>query len=398
MNKLITPTLLIAGFCIGGCTIAIPMVFAKLGIIPGIVITVAMWLLNYYPSLALAELNLRSERGLSVGVLGKNLSGRGAQIIGEIAVKLQSYAGLTMYLCGASSIIQKLLEEYCSYQASVFSIETSMAVAGIILLLFPLKTVSAVNNLLFSGLIILFIILLGVMLGFIDYTKMPWIVNPTANDMLIVCPTIFASFGYQLILHTIRDCCGKNADAFKKSIIFGSLIPTFIYIIWSIVSLSVVFSGNPEFFTQMISGKVEVGEFVRELANISSFPSFQIMVWWMSICAILTSFIGVGIGLAESMDLSLQTHIKADFPRRLAAALITVVPSYIVAALYPNAFIKVLGFAGAMIAIVGVIMPSYLLLRTGVEKSHYKELKTLPLIACFIGGFGIMIIEFFMNH
>lgn len=71
MQKQITSTLLVAGMCIGGGTIAIPMVLAKLGIIPSAIITLLVWFLNYYPSLAGMELNLRSERGLSLGALGK---------------------------------------------------------------------------------------------------------------------------------------------------------------------------------------------------------------------------------------------------------------------------------------------------------------------------------------
>ena len=95
-HKKITSTLLVAGMCIGGGTIAIPMVFAKLGILPSIFITLVVWFLNYYPSLGGMELNLRSERGLSLGELGKNFSGRGAQMAGELCVKVLSYAALTM--------------------------------------------------------------------------------------------------------------------------------------------------------------------------------------------------------------------------------------------------------------------------------------------------------------
>ena len=52
MQKQITSTLLVAGMCIGGGTIAIPIVLAKLGIIPSAIITLVVWFLNYYPSLA----------------------------------------------------------------------------------------------------------------------------------------------------------------------------------------------------------------------------------------------------------------------------------------------------------------------------------------------------------
>lgn len=398
MHKQMTSILLVAGTCIGGGTIAMPMVLAKLGILPSIIITILMWLLSYYPSLIGAELNLQSERGLSLGELGKKFSGRGAQIMEEVSVKVLSYASLTMYLCGASSIIQKLLEEYFQCEISVVIIEGCIATFGMILLIFPLDIISAVNSLLFSGLIVLFLILLGIMVGFTDYKNMPWIVNPTMKDMLSVCPMIFASFGYQLILHTLRDYCGKNAKVLKRSIFIGSLMPTLVYILWSITSLSAVFKASPDFFAQTISGKIGVGEFVKELANISSFVHFQVMVWWMSIFAILTSFIGVSIGLAESLNLTFRDQFKFKFSRKAFLSLITIMPAYVIAAVYPDAFIKILGFAGAMVVVIGTLVPVYLLFTRGLDRLYYRELKKYPLILCVIAGIGVMLAEAILNN
>ena len=398
MQKRITSTLLVAGMCIGGGTIAIPMVLAKLGIVPSAIITLLVWFLNYYPSLAGMELNLRSEKGLSLGALGKKFSGRGAQIAGELSVKVLSYAALTMYLCGASSIFQKLLEVYLQCEIPIEIIETVMAIVGVILLFFPFKIVASVNNVMFVGFIVIFAVLLGTMLKFVNYGNMPWIVRPTIKDALLVCPVIFASFGYQLILHTLRNYNGREAPSIKKSIFIGSFMPALVYIVWSATSLNVIFDSNPEFFGQLIAGEIGVGEFVKELANISSLSNFQILVWWMSILAILTSYVGVGIGLAESMHATFEEHVESRPMCKFLAALSTIVPAYSIAVIVPNAFIKILGFAGAMVATIGILIPTYLIFKAGIQKSYYKELKKWPLLACVIGGFGIILVEFFVNN
>lgn len=397
MQKQITSTLLVAGMCIGGGTIAIPMVLAKLGIIPVVLITLLVWFLNYYPSLAGMELNLRSERGLSLGSLGKKFSGRGAQIAGEVSVKVLSYAALTMYLCGAASIIQKLIENCFHCEISMLFIETILALAGVILLFFPFKIVSSANNVMFSGFVIIFAVLLGVIIRFTDYTNMPWLVKPTTKDILLACPILFFSFGYQLILHTLRDYCGRDFLNIRKSIFIGSLIPALVYMVWSATSLGAIFNSNPDFFAQMISGKIEVGEFVKELANISSFSSFQILVWCMSILAILTSYVGVGVGLAESLNLSFEKYVSSTFKRKILSSVTTIAPPYIAASLYPNAFIKILGFSGIMVVAIGVLIPTYLILKIGIgNKSYYKELKKWALLVCAAGGICITLIEFFL--
>ena len=397
-KKTITSILLIAGTCIGSGTIAFPMVLAKLGIIPALIIMTIIWILNYYPSLSLAELNLRSEKGLSLGELGKKISGKGAQMIGEASVKVISYALLTTYLYGSSSIIQKLLESHLNCNFSIYFIESIIAFVGITLLLFPLKIVSAVNGMISSCLLIGFALLLGTMVVLIDYTKIPWITNASTLNIISVCPIMFAAYGYQLIIHTLRNYCGKDAVMIKKSILFGSLIPTLLYMLWSCSSLCVIFKANPEFFSQVASGKVEVGEFVRQLANVSSLPDFQILVWLISILAIFTSFIGFSLGLVESWNLTIQESVKNSVFQKLCSSIITIIPAYIIAAIVPNAFVKVFSFAGAMFVVTGILLPVYLLLKSGIETFKFNELKKLPLLICVLLGLCIMAVEIFINN
>ena len=398
MQKQISSVLLIAGTCIGAGMLALPIVLAKLGIIPSILIIVAIWLLNYYTSLVGVELNLQSERGLSLGELGKYFSGRGAQAVGEISVKLLSYAALTVYLSGISSIIQKLTEVYFGTSISLVLIETCVALFCTILLFFPIKTVSAVNNVAFIGLTVIFLILIGATITLIDYTQMPWfsVSGAGAIDVLSVSAIIFASFGYQLVLHTLRDYCGKDSKTLRKSVFYGSLIPAIVYILWAVSSLSVIFKSNPEFFVQTVSGQISAGDLVKELAEISGIKSF--LVWQMSILAIFTSFLGVSLGLFGSLDLSLKKHVESRRGRRILSALLTIIPVYFVAAFVPNAFIKILGFAGVLLVIIGILLPIYLFFKANIKSLYLKELKKRPLIVCYLAGLVIMFVEIFINN
>ena len=141
MQKQITSALLVAGTCIGGGTIALPMALAKLGIVPSLMIMIFVWLLTYYTSLVSVELNLQSERGLSLGMLGKVLGGKIAGIIGEISVKLLCYALMSVYIYGAASIVQKLIEVYWHCNISDVAAESGIAVLTLLMLLCPFKTV-----------------------------------------------------------------------------------------------------------------------------------------------------------------------------------------------------------------------------------------------------------------
>ena len=206
MNKQITSALLVAGTCIGAGMIALPMSLAKLGIIPSLVVMLVAWLLTYYSSLVSVELNLHSERGLSLGLLGRKFSGKIAEIIGEVSVKLLSYALLAAYIYGASSIIQKLINT----EVSAISVQTILSIAIVITLLFPTRIVSKINNIAFAGFIGLFLLLIAKVVGCTDYSNVPLVISPTLSNISSIATIVFTSFGYQVIFHTLRDYCGKD--------------------------------------------------------------------------------------------------------------------------------------------------------------------------------------------
>ena len=84
--------------------------------------------------------------------------------------------------------------------------------------------------------------------------------------------------------------------------------------------------------------------------------------------------------------------------QKTAASILTIIPAYIIAAIVPNAFVKVFSFAGAMFVITGILLPVYLLFKDGMKNLHYNELNKWSLIASFIAGLAIIAIEGFINN
>jgi len=399
MQKQITSIFLVAGTCIGGGILALPMVLAKLGIINSLIIMALTWLLTYYSSLISVELNLHADKGLTLGMLGRKLSGVYAEIIGTISVKLLSYALLSAFICGVSSIMHCLIEEHLKINISVVCVETCISIFLILLFMSPTKIISKVNNVAFSAFLIIFGILAINIICSVDYSQIPWFVNDTRlTNVAEVITVVFTSFGYQVIFHTLRDYCGKDTKVLRHAFLIGSIIPTIVYMLWTYSTLSVIFKCNPEFYAMIIDNKVNVGMLIDELSHISNIPGFNVLTWVMSVLAIITSAIGVGLGLSESFDGLLKTSIKNNALRNLSCASITVFPAYIVAALLSNAFTKILGFAGGILVIIAILLPAYLYLKSRVHHVYLNELKRMPIILCCIIGVCIMITEFVINH
>ena len=384
MHKQIGAILLVAGTCIGSGMIALPMVLAQLGIVPSTLLMLAIWLVMYCTSLVNLELNLQAGRGLSLGGLGRHFSGKYAEAIGLVSIKLLSYALLAVFLYGSASVAAKLLHAETSH------ITLLIALLSTLMLLLPLKLLDYLNRLLFVGLLAVITILVAGLASMINWSDLP-LFAPNYKDFAVWRAVVFTSFGFQVIFHTLTNYCNKDVLTLKRAFFYGSLIPAIVYIIWTSSVLSVVHHESPQFYQHMLTGKIEVGDLVSELSVIAKWQAVQILVWWISLLAIITSILGVGVGLCDSLNTMFAGKLKHARLRNIAAAVVTILPAYLVAILVPNAFIAVLGFAGMILAVIAVLLPIYLLKQAKPHKLFYPSLSRQWLLYICVAC-GVLII------
>lgn len=387
MNKIVKrktgAILLIAGTCIGSGMIALPLVLAKLGIVLSVALMLAVWFVMYYTSLLNLELNLQAGHGLTLGALGRYYSGKMAKWIGVACLKLLSYSLLAVFIYGGSSILKELIEFYTGMDISFNIIAALYTLAVVAILLLPIKLIDYINRLLFVGLIGIVAVLIIGLLFSIHWSNLPLFSDhyTEISTWTAVIPIVFTSFGFQVIFHTLTNYCHKDAKMLKQAFFLGSLIPAIVYILWTCSVLSAVYQNNPEFYQQLSTGHAEIGELIEALSGISNWYFIQLLVWLISLLAIATSVIGVGIGLSDSIKGMTEKLIPNNFFRNLAAIFLTVLPAYFVVIYVPNAFIAVLGFAGMILAVIAILLPAYLFMSDKIEGLTYKELRHKWLIA-----------------
>jgi tyrosine-specific transport protein len=398
MYKQIGAILLVAGTCIGSGMIALPMVLAKLGLIPSILLMGMIWFIMYYTSLVNLELNLQAGHGLSLGALGRYFSGRTAELIGTMSLKLLSYSLLAVFIYGGSSILKELIASKMVVEYSFNNIATCYALLSITLLLLPIKLIDYLNRFLFVGLLVVVAILLAGLIITIDWSDLP-LFSEQYSDLSVwmaIIPVVFTSFGFQVIFHTLTNYCHKNVKMLKQAFLWGSLIPAIVYIVWTCSILSVVYQDNPQFYDQMAGGKAEVGELIQLLSGIAKWQSVQLLVWWISMLAIASSVLGVGVGLFDSLKAMLSKKVPNTGIRNILASIITIWPAYLVVMYVPNAFITVLGFAGMILALIAVLLPVYLFWQIKTEKLFYPELNREYLIQLSTGvAVAVIVCEIF---
>jgi len=386
MNKQLTAILLIAGTCIGAGMIALPMALAKIGVITSILIILSTWLFTYFCSLIYLELSLHL-KNKNVKSFPLEFSGKKAKLIEEVNIKLLSYSALSAYFYGCSSIFQKLIGSDNS-----FLIQTLLMFLVLFLFIFPTNFISKVNNVMFIIFSSLFLLLILKVITCVDFTNIPLFVHHKISVIPSIISLVFMSFGYQLIFYTIKNYCGNDVNMIKKSFFYGSIIPMFVYIVWACGSLCVIYNNNIDFFNSMVSGNIEVGDFIKEMSKCFDFPGLQTLIYIISIFTIFTSIIGVGLGLLELNHKSLENKINNS---KILSILITIIPPYLVSILIPNAFVKILNFAGIFLITISVLLPIYLYFNAKIDKPYHKILNKTTLTISFFVGIFIMIFSTF---
>lgn len=387
MNKQLGGVLLVAGTCIGGGMIALPLSLASLGLIPGFILMVLVWGVSYYSALLNLELNLQAGQGLTLGALGKRFSGWGAQFLGETSLKSFSYVLLTFYLGAGASI----LKTSCVGNSFLFDFSAVYALFAFLVFTAPPRMVDYLNRVLFMMMIAVIFLFIIVLLSLIQWNNLPlW---PSSENLfkngLFVLPVIFTSFGFQVIFHSLMEYCGKDSGMLKRVFFWGSLIPAIIYALWTIGALSVVYQKDLSFYQVLQERCTDVGVLVQKLGKITDFKWTYQLVEWFSWLAITTSLVGVGLGLVDGFNAFFQDKIHHPFLRRVVCASLTVLPAYGMSVLLP-AIVNILGLAGMILSFFAILIPLYLLQKGAFKSLNYTILNNKNLLYSMIFA-GILI-------
>jgi len=399
MKKTIGAAFLVSGTCIGSGMMALPLVLGKIGVIPSLILMIITWAFMYYTALFSIELNLQAGRGLTLGALGRIFSGLSAEIIGVVSLKLLSFALVAVYISGLSSVLYELFD----LDVSIHLMISLVSIGIFLILLLPLKTLDVVNRILFIALLIIFLVLITSLFINIDKSSIP-VLGPDYNKIWAfsdVIPVVFTSFGFQVIFHTLTNYCNKDKKILKRAFFYGSLIPAVVYIIWVASILGIIYKQDPVFYNDIISGLVTVGELVEKLSQLSNMAKLDHIVWVLSCFAIMTSLIGVGIGLYDSFYTHFEDHFsRYDYGKwlnKILSSAITVVPAYLAVVLIPKTFINVLGFAGMILVVIAIFLPAFLLMKVkkfsmpNIKHLYYRELKSNSLIVLSV-IFGVIVV------
>lgn len=348
MNKTIGSTLLVAGTMIGAGMLAMPLTSAGIGFGFTLVLLLGLWALLTFSALLFVELYQTAESDAGIGTLAEQYFGKAGRIIATVVLIIFLYALIAAYISGGGSLLKDLLPESFGDKVSILLFTVifgSFIVIGT-------HSVDKINRVLFFVMLAAFAVVLSLMLPEIKFDNL--MATPIDNALIIsASPVFFTAFGFHGSIPSLNKYLDGNVKALRISILVGSVITLCAYILWQMSTHGLLTQNE---FLQILKEDATLNGLVKATLAITGSNMIAGVVKLFSTLALVTSFLGVGLGLLECIEdlLKRSFNISAG---RISLGLMTFIPPLVFALFYPEGFILALGYAGQMFAFYAVVLP-----------------------------------------
>ncbi|RYU67612.1 amino acid permease [Aliivibrio finisterrensis] len=355
-TKVLGSSLIIAGTTIGAGMLALPLVSASLGFFTASMLMVGIWAIMSYTSLLMLEVHQHGHQSATLHSLALQFLGKNGQRIATFSMLFLFYALCAAYIAGGSEQFHEKINLVTPFQLpKTFSTILFTVIVAVIIAL-GTKTVDFINR----GLFALKLIMLVSILFFLtpNITGEYLMSLPVHQGVFITAlPVIFTSFGFHGSIPAIVNYLDLDIKKIKISLLIGSSLPLIVYLFWQGITLGQL--SQSEF--EQIKG---LNQFITTIQQSIDHQFIQIALSLFADLALLTSFIGVSLGLFEFLRDSSKKWQKSS----IITAVLTYTPPLIFALFYPQGFITALGYAAIALVILALFLPVALVF--SARKTH----------------------------
>ncbi|SPY32770.1 aromatic amino acid transporter [Pasteurella canis] len=392
MNKTAGSTLLVSGTMIGAGMLAMPLTSAGIGFSFTLVLLIALWALLTCTALLFVEVYQTTDADAGIGTLAAQYFGRFGRIVATTVLLVFLYALLSAYVTGGGSILASSLPTVVNENT------TSKIAIGIFTLFFGAfviigtKSVDGINRLLFFIMLTTFVFVLCLMLPKVTVNNL--MAMPIDKALLLsASPIFFTSFGFHGSIPSLNHYLQGNVKALRFAILTGSTITLVFYIVWQFSTHGVLSQSH---FLDILQQDPTLNGLVNASFQITGSTMLAQAVKIFSALALITSFLGVALGLFECIE-DLLKRVFNISGNRMILGILTFLPPLLFAFFYPQGFVLALSYAGQMFAFYAVVLPVALVWK--VRQIHpnlpYRVSGGTPvLVLVLILGVAITLIPF----
>ncbi|EKO3379508.1 aromatic amino acid transporter [Vibrio fluvialis] len=383
-SKLLGSTLIIAGTTIGAGMLALPLASAGIGFSTSLMIMLALWALMAFTALLMVEIHQYADKDATLHTLAKQILGNKGKWIATFAMLFLFYALCAAYIAGGGAQFTNRISEFTGLEVSgpTGTLIFTLIVAAVVTI--GTGTVDRVNRLLFAGKMVAMVMVLTFLAPNVSQSYL--LSMPLGQGLIVASiPVIFTSFGFHGSIPAIVNYLDGHTPSLRKAIVVGSAIPLVIYVFWQVVTLGVV--SQPD-----LVDNAGLSALIGTLSQTVHQSNLGHVIGIFADLALLTSFLGVSLGLFEFMGDTIRK--KDGNMNRIVASLVTFTPPLMFALFYPQGFIMALGYAAIALAVLAIFLPLVMVARVRRQSNnndYYQVMGGTPALA-ITGVVGILIV------
>lgn len=354
---------IIAGVCVGAGMLGLPASGAGAWTIWTIMAITFTMLVMTFSGWLLLDVYKDYDLRASFNTVTQNILGNKMNVINNIAVYFVGGILLYAYITASGGILENLTHSWIDLGEFGSRIWSIIFVGCFSFFVWhSTRLVDRISVILILFMAISFVLSISGLITNLNVSYLFDTQNTAGSDyakyVLAVFPVALTSFGYHHSVSSMRAYYGNEKQA-KYAISIGTFIALVLYLLWVISIFGVL---PREKFGPIIASNSELDVLLDSIGNILETSYIKQMLNAFSIAAILSSFIGVGLGTFDF----LSDFFKFDDNKvgRTKAWAVTFLPPLFFSLLSPLGFLKAIGYAGAVATLWTCMTPALLAYKT----------------------------------
>lgn len=349
-GRIFSAICLVAGTCIGGGMLALPVSTGISGFFPSTLVMLTCWLAMTLSAFLLLEANLWLKEGAHVITMASTLLGPVGKVVAWCLYLFISYASIIAYTSAGGSIVVYTLQ-------NVFEVTVAKELGCLLFIVFfggliylGSVTVGRVNTLLVVAMFVAYFALVGTAIPEVQLELLKHRNWPTS---FLAIPLLLTTFSFQTMLPSLTPYLARNVKALRWAILGGTTLTLVIYLIWQWIILGLVPVVGPSSLAKALEIGEPITQFLREHVKSNS---IAIIAEFFAFFALVTSFLGMALGLFDFLADGLKISNKGL--GKVGLSLLIIIPTFIFASYFERIFVLALETSGGYgDSILNGIMP-----------------------------------------
>lgn len=349
--KIFGGVLIIIGTTIGAGILALPLATAAGGFWYSVVLLAFCWLASTFSAFLLLEVNLWLPEKSNLISMAKLTLGLPGQVLAWFFYLLLLYSLTSAYVSGGSDVLHGLLAEIGAHIPMWLSSILFTVVLGYVVYL-GVQRVDHVNRVFMSVKLITFALLVLFIFPFVDGSLLP------ANHFKLALgatTVAITSFGYSIVVPSLRSYFNSNIKQLRVTLLLGSLIPLVLYIIWEVAIFGIVPTHSPHGLIAIGQSHGTTMHLLAAIRRAVQSPEVITMARLFTAICMVTSFLGVSLSLKDFLFDGFD--VAATLSGKSLVYGFTFLPALIIVIFMPSIFIIAIRYAGVACIVLLIIMP-----------------------------------------